>query len=89
MAIKGLDVKALRVKAGANQSDFWFNFGVTQSGSSRYENGRSIPTSLAILIELVQSGQVSQLQLAEANLAVRTRERKYLTKKLKQLNEKK
>lgn len=37
---------------GENQVAFWNRFGVTQSGGSRYENGRRIPEATAILIQL-------------------------------------
>ena len=32
----------LRKSAGMNQTEFWKKFGVTQSGGSRYESGRSM-----------------------------------------------
>ncbi len=41
----------LRRSAGLNQSEFWKKFGVTQSGGSRYESGRSMPTPLKILMQ--------------------------------------
>jgi DNA-binding transcriptional regulator YiaG len=36
-------VRRLRNQCKLNQSDFWSRFGVTQSGGSRYESGRTIP----------------------------------------------
>ncbi len=41
----------LRQSTGLNQSEFWKKFGVTQSGGSRYESGRSMPTPLKILMQ--------------------------------------
>lgn len=41
---------ALRVDAGMNQQEFWAVFGVTQSGGSRYENGRAIPKPVRMLV---------------------------------------
>lgn len=41
----------LRKSAGMNQTEFWKRFGVTQSGGSRYESGRSMPTPLKVLVQ--------------------------------------
>jgi len=41
--ITGADALKLRSKLGVNQSQFWSNLGVTQSGGSRYESGRKMP----------------------------------------------
>ncbi len=41
----------LRKSTGLNQSEFWKKFGVAQSGGSRYESGRSMPTPLKILLQ--------------------------------------
>ena len=35
-----MDIPAIRQKLGLNQQQFWARLGVTQSGGSRYENGR-------------------------------------------------
>lgn len=51
-----VDVKAVRQAAGLNQTDFWKRLGCTQSGGSRYEAGRGLPGPLAILFDLVFSG---------------------------------
>ena len=42
----------LRRSHGENQETFWRRFGVTQSGGSRYESGRNIPTPIAMLVAL-------------------------------------
>jgi DNA-binding transcriptional regulator YiaG len=55
-----------RKKQNLNQTEFWTRFGVTQSGGSRYESGRNIPKSLAILLQLHRSGKVTDKDLAEA-----------------------
>lgn len=47
------DVKEIRRKLGMNQSEFWSKIGVTQSGGSRYESGRSIPRPVQALLRLV------------------------------------
>ena len=60
------DIATTRKKANLNQSDFWKRYGVTQSGGSRYESGRSIPKPLGILLWLHQSGKVTDQDLADA-----------------------
>ena len=55
-----------RTQSGLNQTAFWSRFGVTQSGGSRYESGRSIPKPLLILIQLHRSGKISDKDLADA-----------------------
>ncbi len=47
------DYKALRLKLNLNQSDFWGNISVTQSGGSRYEHGCDVPPSTHELLHLV------------------------------------
>jgi predicted transcriptional regulator len=49
----------LRKKLGLNQMDFWSQIGVTQSGGSRYESGRSMPKPVRELLRLVYVKQVS------------------------------
>ena len=43
-------MKELRLQLGMNQAEFWTQFGVTQSGGSRYESGRKIPKPVVGLI---------------------------------------
>ena len=66
---KGL--KSFRKSIQLNQQEFWSTFGVTQSGGSRYENGRAIPASVLILITLFVNKVVTfdQLKQASANAA--------------------
>jgi predicted transcriptional regulator len=49
----------LRKKLGLNQMEFWSQIGVTQSGGSRYESGRSMPKPVRELLRLVYVKQVS------------------------------
>lgn len=58
--------QATRKSQGLNQSDFWSPFGVTQSGGSRYENGRPIPVPTAMLMQLFFDGKVTEKDLAAA-----------------------
>ncbi len=50
ITITSKTVKALRTESGLNQLHFWHPLGVTQSGGSRYESGRSIPKPVRQLI---------------------------------------
>lgn len=54
----------LRKKLGINQIEFWSRIGVTQSGGSRYESGRSMPKPVRELLRLVY---VKQVPLASAD----------------------
>ena len=47
--ITGHDARMRRIKLGLNQTDFWRPLGITQSGASRYESGRSIPKPVQLL----------------------------------------
>ncbi|KAF7599264.1 MAG: transcriptional regulator [Candidatus Dactylopiibacterium carminicum] len=51
--LEDIDVREIRRKLGLNQSEFWSELGVTQSGGSRYESGRSIPRPVQALLRLV------------------------------------
>lgn len=48
-----MDVRDIRRKLGLNQQTFWARIGVTQSGGSRYESGRNMPSSVRELVRLV------------------------------------
>ena len=50
------DPRAYRKQLGMTQADFWELFGVTQSGGSRYETGRSMDVPLRTLLALHVSG---------------------------------
>lgn len=52
--------RAHRTKLGKNQSEYWKPLGVTQSGGSRYESGRSIPASVRTLRELVYGSKPNE-----------------------------
>lgn len=43
----------IRKRLGVNQSEFWSRIGVTQSGGSRYESGRTLPKPVRELVRLV------------------------------------
>ncbi|HEY8857276.1 MAG TPA: helix-turn-helix domain-containing protein [Rugosibacter sp.] len=48
-----IDTSAIRQKLGLNQQQFWARLGVTQSGGSRYENGRRMPRPVQQLVHLM------------------------------------
>lgn len=50
--------REIRRKLGLNQNDFWSKVGVTQSGGSRYENGRHMPRPVRELVRLVHIEQI-------------------------------
>ncbi len=54
----------IRKKLGLNQMDFWSQIGVTQSGGSRYESGRSMSKPVRELLRLVF---LEHVPLASAN----------------------
>jgi transcriptional regulator with XRE-family HTH domain len=62
-ASKSLKPRHLRQRLGLNQQDFWSAIGVTQSGGSRYETGRSMPKPVTELLRLVH---IEGIDLARA-----------------------
>jgi hypothetical protein len=44
--------RVMRERLGLNQSEFWARVGVTQSGGSRYESGRTPGKPVQMLIAL-------------------------------------
>ena len=50
--------REIRHRLGLNQQEFWGRIGVTQSGGSRYESGRSMPKPVRELLRLVHVDQI-------------------------------
>jgi len=50
--------REIRRRLGMNQQQFWTKIGVTQSGGSRYESGRSMPKPVQELLRLVHVEQI-------------------------------
>ncbi|WP_373975692.1 helix-turn-helix domain-containing protein [Chitinibacter sp. SCUT-21] len=48
-----LNPKQIRKQLGLNQQEFWSLIGVTQSGGSRYESGRTMPKPVRELLRVV------------------------------------
>ena len=57
-----LNPKEIRRRLGLNQQEFWTRIGVTQSGGSRYESGRTMPRPVRELLRLVH---VERLDLSK------------------------
>jgi len=53
-----LNPREIRRRLGLNQQEFWTKIGVTQSGGSRYESGRSMSRPVMELLRLVHVEQV-------------------------------
>lgn len=53
-----IDAREIRRKLAMNQQQFWSKLGVTQSGGSRYESGRSMPRPVQQLLRLVHVEQI-------------------------------
>ena len=54
--------REIRQSLGLNQEQFWTRTGVTQSGGSRYESGRTMPKPVRELLRLVH---VERLDLSK------------------------
>ena len=67
--------KTLRLELGLTQAEFWSPVGVSQSGGSRYESGRKLPTSIDALLHLVhvESVNISQVSGDDARVGQRLR----------------
>ena len=55
--------REIRRRLRLNQQEFWSRVGVTQSGGSRYESGRSMPKPVRELLRLVH---IEGIELAKA-----------------------
>ncbi len=53
-----MNPREIRQRLGMNQQQFWTQVGVTQSGGSRYEGGRSMPKPVRELLRLVHVEQI-------------------------------
>jgi DNA-binding transcriptional regulator YiaG len=59
-----------RHKLGLNQSAFWSELGVTQSGGSHYESGRNLPKPMALLLTLRETGKITAKDLEAAKAVI-------------------
>ncbi len=60
----------IRRKLHLSQYDFWNKVGVTQSGGSRYENGRNVPRPVRELVRLVHIEKIDLSKIRKDDLIV-------------------
>ncbi|MEO8039559.1 MAG: transcriptional regulator [Betaproteobacteria bacterium] len=60
----------IRQKLGLNQQEFWGMIGVTQSGGSRYESGRSMPKPVLQLLRLVHIDKIDIARMTRGDFEV-------------------
>jgi transcriptional regulator with XRE-family HTH domain len=63
------NLAGLRKATGLSQAEFWRRVGVTQSGGSRYENGRPLPKPVRTLLVLAY-GNIQERQRVMDQLKV-------------------
>jgi transcriptional regulator with XRE-family HTH domain len=75
---ENLAVYEARKKSKLNQRDFWAQYGVTQSGGSRYETNRKIPLQVKLLMYLVKTKKitVNDIQYALGKVKAKKPEKK-------------
>ena len=62
--------REIRRRLGLNQEEFWTRIGVTQSGGSRYESGRTMPKPVRELLRLVHVEQVDLSRVKKEDFEV-------------------
>ncbi|CUT18012.1 MULTISPECIES: helix-turn-helix domain-containing protein [Candidatus Ichthyocystis] len=67
---KRVNPREIRKKLGMNQQQFWERVGVTQSGGSRYESGRSMPKPVLMLLQLVHMENIDIKKLCKEDVDV-------------------
>ena len=77
--------REIRRKLGMNQQEFWTRIGVTQSGGSRYESGRTMPRPVRELLRLVHVEQIDLSKVRREDLDVITHLRQNEPEMLKTL----
>ena len=67
---RSLNPRQIRHRLGLNQQEFWGRIGVTQSGGSRYESGRSMPKPVKELLRLVHVDQIDVRKITRHDFQV-------------------
>jgi len=62
--------REIRRRLGLNQQEFWTRIGVTQSGGSRYESGRSMPKPVRELLRLVHIEQIDLTRVRKEDFEI-------------------
>lgn len=67
---KNFNLRKLRQNLSLNQHEFWSAVGVTQSGGSRYETGRTMSRPVRELVRLVHVEGIDLKKARGSHLAV-------------------
>ena len=62
--------REIRQRLGLNQKEFWARIGVTQSGGSRYESGRSMPKPVRELLRLAHIEQIDLTRVRKEDFEI-------------------
>ena len=62
--------RVIRHRLGLNQQEFWSQIGVTQSGGSRYETGRSMPKPVRELLRITHVDQIDVRKITRDDFRV-------------------
>jgi len=62
--------REIRRRLGMNQEEFWTMIGVTQSGGSRYESGRSMPKPVRQLLRLVHVERIDLTRVKKEDFEI-------------------
>ena len=62
--------REIRHQLGLNQQEFWGQIGVTQSGGSRYESGRSMPQPVRELLRIMHVNQIDVRKITRDDFRV-------------------
>jgi transcriptional regulator with XRE-family HTH domain len=65
-----INPRELRRRLGMNQEEFWTRIGVTQSGGSRYESGRSMPKPVRQLLRLVHVERIDLSRVKQEDFEI-------------------
>ena len=70
MSKTNINPRQIRRQLGHNQQEFWSRLGVTQSGGSRYESGRSMPKPVKELVRLLYELGIDTRLITKENAAL-------------------
>src|SRR5437879_9244474 len=65
-----INPREIRRRLGLNQEEFWTRIGVTQSGGSRYESGRTMPKPVRQLLRLVHVERVDLCRVKKEDFEI-------------------
>lgn len=59
------EIRLIRKRCRLTQGEFWGVLGITQSGGSRYESGRDIPTPVQLLLNIALATRAKSAEVVE------------------------